>query len=492
MDIANAYARIIKSEKQEDGTLLVYGKATDDSLDVDQQICDATWLDRAMPDWFKTGGNIREQHSNIAAGVAKEYEPKKDGHYITALVVDPTSIKKVETGVLKGFSIGIKSPRIVRDTKAVNGRIIDGQIVEVSLVDRPANPNAKLMLAKSVAGETNLVKVEEMIVKGKATSLVEAAKVIAPTVVKFDQKLFESARNALAQLIISEAGEMTSEGSDESVSLDILLNAVKALFDWYNHEAAEGETMELNAKSAEDVVETKADDTTTGCDCAGCKECKDSGGCDSKMCSGHKSAKDAEPDADEDDATKTVEETPVEVAVEKCLECGCAKPADAHGTDNVVIAGGTPGNEVANVSTADMVSPEESPKSANQDSTDKTEDNLLNDPQIAEILEKAVKSASDSVRSEIESFKTATEAAEKRISELETELAVAVTKAVAGGPKRSVVKAGNNEIKNDLLLKAGVYTRKAASTSDPDLASGYRKLAKEFIAKANGDLAESE
>ena len=490
MDIANAYARIIKSEKQEDGTLLVYGKATDDSLDVDQQICDATWLDRAMPDWFKTGGNIREQHSNIAAGVAKEYEPKKDGHYITALVVDPTSIKKVETGVLKGFSIGIKSPRIVRDTKAVNGRIIDGQIVEVSLVDRPANPNAKLMLAKSVAGETNLVKVEEMIVKGKATSLVEAAKLIAPTVVKFDQKLFESARNALAQLIISEAGEMTSEGSDESVSLDILLNAVKALFDWYNHEAAEGETMELSAKSAEDMVEIKADDTTSGCDCAGCKECKESGGCDSSTCSGHGSAKEAEPD--EDDSTKTVETASVEVPLGKCLECGCDKPADAHGANNVVVAGGTPGNEVANVSTAVMVSPEESPKSANQDSAGKTEDNLLNDPQIAEILEKAVKSASDSVLSEIESFKTATEAAEKRISELETELAVAVTKAVAGGPKKTSVKAGNNEIKNDLLNKASVYTRKAASTSDPDLASGYRKLAKEFIAKANGDSAESE
>jgi len=59
--------------------------------------------------------------------------------------------------VLKGFSIGIRAPRIVRDTKAANGRIIDGQIVEISLVDRPANPNAKLMLAKSVDGETELV-----------------------------------------------------------------------------------------------------------------------------------------------------------------------------------------------------------------------------------------------------------------------------------------------------------------------------------------------
>jgi hypothetical protein len=164
-DLTTAYFEIIKSDKRDDGTLMVYGKATDDSLDIDQQICDPLWLDRAMPEWFKSGGNIREQHSSIAAGVAKEYEKKADGHYIHALVVDPISVKKVDNGVLKGFSIGIKSPRVVRDQKAANGRIIDGQIVEVSLVDRPANPNCQLVLAKSVEGESGMWKTEELIEK---------------------------------------------------------------------------------------------------------------------------------------------------------------------------------------------------------------------------------------------------------------------------------------------------------------------------------------
>jgi hypothetical protein len=161
-DLTTSYFSIEKSDRQPDGTLMVYGKATDDSVDIDQQICDAAWLDRAMPAWFKTGGNIREQHSSIAAGVAKEYEAKADGHYIMAHVVDPVSVKKVDAGVLRGFSIGIKSPRVVRDTKAANGRIIDGQIVEVSLVDRPANPNCQLVLAKSVDGESSLIQVEEL------------------------------------------------------------------------------------------------------------------------------------------------------------------------------------------------------------------------------------------------------------------------------------------------------------------------------------------
>jgi hypothetical protein len=159
----NVYADILKYDENGDGTLTVYGKATDDSVDIDQQICDEAWLAKAMPDWFMTGGNIREQHSNIAAGVAKEYELKADGHYISALVVDPVSVKKVQNRVLRGFSIGIKSPRVVRDTKAANGRIIDGQIVEISLVDRPANPNCQLVLAKSINGEKSLTKVEELV-----------------------------------------------------------------------------------------------------------------------------------------------------------------------------------------------------------------------------------------------------------------------------------------------------------------------------------------
>lgn len=162
MDYTTGYAQIVKYDKNEDGTLTVYGKATDDTLDLDSQICDPKWLDTAMPRWFKSGGNIREMHGPSAAGIAKEYEAKSDGHYINVLVVDPLAAKKVEAGVYQGFSIGIKSPRVIQDTKAANGRIIDGQIIEVSLVDRPANPSAKLILAKAVEGEASLVQVEEL------------------------------------------------------------------------------------------------------------------------------------------------------------------------------------------------------------------------------------------------------------------------------------------------------------------------------------------
>lgn len=162
---ANVFVPILHKEKQMDGTLMVTGIATDDTLDLDEQVCDPGWLERAMPEWFKFG-NIREQHSNIAAGVATKLEQDGSRHIVTARIVDPNSVLKVEERVLRGFSIGIRDPRVVKDKSAPGGRIVDGEIVEVSLVDRPANPSCLIELAKSVAGSVR--QVETLIMKDGA------------------------------------------------------------------------------------------------------------------------------------------------------------------------------------------------------------------------------------------------------------------------------------------------------------------------------------
>jgi hypothetical protein len=70
---------------------------------------------------------------------------------MTAKIVDKDAWAKVEEGVYNGLSVGIKKPIIVSDPKAVRGRIIGGTLVEVSIVDRPANDAAKLVLVKSGA-----------------------------------------------------------------------------------------------------------------------------------------------------------------------------------------------------------------------------------------------------------------------------------------------------------------------------------------------------
>ena len=569
-NLTTSYFGIEKADRNSDGTLTVYGKATDDSVDIDQQICDGDWLDRAMPAWFKSGGNIREQHSNIAAGVAKEYELKRDGHYITALVVDPVSVKKVETGVLKGFSIGIKNPRVTRDKVAANGRIVDGQIVEVSLVDRPANPNCQLVLAKSATGEDSMIQVEELIEKadekpdyesineggagsepadmelynrvkreakdkfdvypsavanawvvreykkrgGKykrktkktadtldlshiseedamtalANEIVELSKAYRGTdLLKFDQKTYDSARQALAQLIAIEAEEM-SEGHDEQMSIAHLLQAVHHLFAWYEGEKAEGEVEEvledIELAAKKDEVDNKKtehlDDEDTKkfapkkdeskesfikrCKEAGLKDDAIKGMCDKY----YKADTDAEKSAE----------------IAKCLECGCSQPGSDHGL--------TQTNDFANVAkpshvtTAEMYSPDQTPKSAEPDDAEKKDEDEVSadEPKSADveaIVEEAIKSATQSIRTEIEALMTAKEAAEGRAMSLETELATAKSLAAAGGPKRTAKPVA--ETSSDLLVKAAMYNAKAKATTDPTLAKGYRALAEKFAAE---------
>jgi hypothetical protein len=148
-------------KEADDGSMFVYGLATDPTLDMDQQICDPGWLKSAMPQWFKTGANVREQHSSIAAGVGIELNADGDKWMLKSEVVDPVTQTKVRKGVLKGYSIGIKQAKVIKSDEAPNGVIVGGNIVEVSLVDRPANPSARIEIAKSVNGELTMSEIEK-------------------------------------------------------------------------------------------------------------------------------------------------------------------------------------------------------------------------------------------------------------------------------------------------------------------------------------------
>jgi 4-diphosphocytidyl-2C-methyl-D-erythritol kinase len=450
LDTTSAFAKIIKQEKLEDGTLMVYGKATDDSLDIDEQICDAGWLATAMPEWFKTGGNVREQHSNIAAGVAKELDAKADGFYINVHVVDPVSVKKTETGVFKGFSIGIRSPRVVRDNKAANGRIIDGQIVEVSLVDRPANPNAKLIMAKSVG--TEIVKVEELV---EATE--EVVETPAETVTEEVVEAVEAVEEKSAHKEYSkeEALKRLQELTKEMSDLTMMCKELG-----YIEDKAEG-----------DVGESAEEETEEGSNVG---------------------AETAEEEVEEAEGKKPLDKSG---EVTKCLECGCNQPANSHGATQL------PNGD--NVSTAVMVSPNETAKSTEtivpettierlpsvtdedvfEDSEEDSEKSALSDEVINDIIAKAVKSATDSVTNEINSYK-------EEISKLQDDLATAKTKAVGSGPKRFAIKEKTVEEISHFLSIAADYRAKSASATDKELARGYKELAQDFEAKAKAIKAK--
>ncbi len=117
-------------------------------MDSDEQIVDPEFANRAMAKWFATRANVREMHQPSAVGKGVQLVAEPDGQYVKSKVVDPVAVRKVLDDIYSDYSVGIARPRIVRDPHARNGRIIDGEIVELSLVDRGANYNAHFAIAK--------------------------------------------------------------------------------------------------------------------------------------------------------------------------------------------------------------------------------------------------------------------------------------------------------------------------------------------------------
>jgi phage head maturation protease len=141
------YAEIAKTEAQDDGTIKVYGYASSGAEDSDGETITSGAMKAALPDYMKFGA-VREMHdATKAAGTAIEAEVQDDGRtWFGAHVVDPIAVKKVASGVYKGFSIGGKVTK--RDD--LNKRLIKAiKLVEVSLVDRPANPEAVFTMFKA-------------------------------------------------------------------------------------------------------------------------------------------------------------------------------------------------------------------------------------------------------------------------------------------------------------------------------------------------------
>ena len=135
--------------KGDDDARTVSGYVSSPSVDCDEQIVDQDWLKGELPTWMASWGNIREMHQAKAVGKAQTVDlTTTPGPYLTTKIIDDDAWKKVKAGVYNGFSVGIKSPRIIFDGTAKNGRINGGTLVEVSIVDRPANDAAKFVLVK--------------------------------------------------------------------------------------------------------------------------------------------------------------------------------------------------------------------------------------------------------------------------------------------------------------------------------------------------------
>lgn len=169
------YGSINKAEEQPDGTIRVYGIASTGSLDSQGEVVTPAAMKAAIPGYMRFGA-VREMHGSTAAGTAISIDVDEDGvTQFAAHVVDPVSVLKVKTGVLKGFSIGGRATQFAPNNRSI---ITGLELSEVSLVDRPANPDAVITMYKADTPQ-DIAKAEQDQVSA-LTSVISALSALIP------------------------------------------------------------------------------------------------------------------------------------------------------------------------------------------------------------------------------------------------------------------------------------------------------------------------
>ena len=152
------YLPINKVEENQDGSLTVFGRATQEVPDSANEIMDyesskPLFQRRSQETLERSDGEnlfpLRAMHQNIAAGKVTQFDYKDDERAIdiSASVVDANEINKVRAHVYTGFSVGGKYAKRWPDRDGKNMRFT-ADPREISLVDAPAVPTAKMTLFK--------------------------------------------------------------------------------------------------------------------------------------------------------------------------------------------------------------------------------------------------------------------------------------------------------------------------------------------------------
>ncbi len=120
----------------------ISGYASTPAKDSDGEVITLKAVKAALPGYM-AWGNVREMHKLSAVGVAQEANIDDKGLFLTAKIVDDGAWKKCVEGVYKGFSIG------GRKLDKNGNKVTAIEMTEISVVDRPANPECSFSLAKS-------------------------------------------------------------------------------------------------------------------------------------------------------------------------------------------------------------------------------------------------------------------------------------------------------------------------------------------------------
>lgn len=162
----------IELKKFDEDQQMVYGYATKPNLDSHGEIVSLEAIKAALPEYMRFP-TIREMHEAKAVGVTKDAKIDADGLWIGAKIVDSEAWNKVKEGVYRAFSIGGIIKRMTANV------IDDLELTEISLVDRPANPQAVISVFKSDAKKVDEQEVDEVYKKYRTTVNMSASELRA-------------------------------------------------------------------------------------------------------------------------------------------------------------------------------------------------------------------------------------------------------------------------------------------------------------------------
>lgn len=143
--------RSMSVSRIDDDAHMVYGIAATEARADDGMVVPLETLRDAWDDYMRFA-NVREMHQDIAAGVVQEYEFNEVERHleIGVKVADESTWQKIKAGVLKGFSIA-------GDILAIAGEIVQKiRLVEISLVDRPADEGAIITLFRAAGARDEI------------------------------------------------------------------------------------------------------------------------------------------------------------------------------------------------------------------------------------------------------------------------------------------------------------------------------------------------
>lgn len=147
---------IMKTEELADGRMIVRGIATSDAIDKQGEKLLYAGSVAAFEKWFETGPAVREAHDEkkpVGSGLSFTPLPNDGAIAVEVFVsaAEQGTQTKLREKVLRAFSIGGRplESNLVKEGGRVYKEIPAWEMEELSLVDRPANPDCIIAFAKT-------------------------------------------------------------------------------------------------------------------------------------------------------------------------------------------------------------------------------------------------------------------------------------------------------------------------------------------------------